>query len=84
MPDLGAHFGRRVAVSPTRGTVTPVDLAEGTRLSAGTSLGRIRSRREEVDVSAAHDGVLAERLVRDGDLVDARDPLGRLYPEVSE
>ncbi len=38
----------------------------------------------EVDVSAAHDGVLAEWLFHDGDLVDAGDPLARPYPEVSE
>ena len=74
----------RVVVSPARGTVSPADVAEGTRLPAGYPLGRIRSRREEVNVSAAYDGVLAEWLVHDGDLVDAGDPLARLYPEVSE
>jgi malonyl CoA-acyl carrier protein transacylase len=72
----------RVVVSPVRGTVSPADVAEGTRLPAGTPLGSIRSRREEVNVSAAYDGVLAEWLVHDGDLVDAGDPLARLYPEV--
>jgi [acyl-carrier-protein] S-malonyltransferase len=72
----------RVVVSPVRGTVSPADVPEGTRLPAGTPLGRIRSRREEVNVSAAYDGVLAEWLVQDGDLVDAGDPLARLYPEV--
>jgi malonyl CoA-acyl carrier protein transacylase len=73
----------RVVVSPVRGTVSPADVAEGTRLPAGSPLGRIRSRREEVNVSAAYDGVLAEWLVQDGDLVDAGDPIARLYPEVS-
>ena len=73
----------RVVVSPARGTVSPAGIAEGTRLPAGTPLGKIRSRREEVNVSAAYDGVLAEWLVQDGDLVDAGDPLARLYPEVS-
>ena len=38
----------------------------------------------KVDVSAAHDGVLAEWLVQDGDHVDAGNLLARLYPEVSE
>jgi [acyl-carrier-protein] S-malonyltransferase len=74
----------RIVVAPARGTVTPADHAEGSRLPAGSLLGRIRSRRAEVDVSAAYDGVLAEWLVHDGDLVDAGDPLARLYPEVSE
>jgi [acyl-carrier-protein] S-malonyltransferase len=73
----------RMVVSPVRGTVSPADIPEGTRLPAGTPLGRVRSRREEVNVSAGYDGVLAEWLVHEGDLVDAGDPLARLYPEVS-
>jgi [acyl-carrier-protein] S-malonyltransferase len=73
----------RVVVSPVRGTVSPADVAEGSRLPAGSPLGCIRSRREEVNVSAAYDGVLAEWLVHEGDLVDAGDPIARLYPEVS-
>ncbi|MGY1699853.1 acyltransferase domain-containing protein [Geodermatophilus sp. SYSU D00766] len=72
----------RVVVAPVRGTVSPADVAEGTRLAAGTPLGCIRSRREEVNVSAGYDGVLAEWLVQDGDLVDAGTPLARLFPEV--
>jgi len=74
----------RVVVSPVRGTVSPAEVAEGTHLPAGTPLGRIRSRREEVNVSAGYDGVLAEWLVHEGDLVDAGDPIARLYPEVSQ
>ena len=73
----------RVVVSPARGTVIPAQVSEGTRLPAGAPLGSIRSRREEVNVLAAYDGVLAEWLVHDGDLVDAGDPIARLYPEVS-
>ena len=53
-------------------------------IPAGSPLGCIRSRREEVKLSAGYDGVLAEWLVQDGDLVDAGDPIARLYPEVSE
>ena len=82
MTDPGYDW--RVVVSPARGTVRPAEFPEGTRLPADTTLGTIRSRREEVNVSAAYDGVLAEWLVHDGDLVDAGDPLARLYPEVSE
>jgi len=74
----------RLVVAPARGTVTPAALAEGSRLPAGLLLGSIRSRRAEVDVSAGYDGVLAEWLVHEGDLVDAGDPIARLYPEVSE
>ncbi|WP_206309023.1 hypothetical protein, partial [Streptomyces sp. A1136] len=60
MTDPGYDW--RVVVAPARGTVTPAGVAVGTRLPAGTPLGCIRSRREEVDVSAAYDGVLAEWL----------------------
>ncbi len=73
----------RVVVSPVRGSVSPAEIAEGTRLPSGTPLGVVRTRREEVHVSAGYDGVLAEWLVHEGDLVDAGDPLARLYPEVS-
>ncbi len=81
MTDPG--FGWRLVVAPVRGTVSPVDVPEGSSLPAGSPLGSIRSRREDVHVSAAYDGVLAEWLVHDGDLVDAGDPIARLYPEVS-
>jgi [acyl-carrier-protein] S-malonyltransferase len=73
----------RVVVSPVRGTVSPAEVAEGTHLPAGSPLGLVRSRRDEVHVSAGYDGVLAEWLVHEGDLVDAGDPIARLYPEVS-
>ncbi|RBY95466.1 ACP S-malonyltransferase [Blastococcus sp. TF02-8] len=71
----------RMVVAPARGTVSPASIAEGTHLPAGTPLGCIRGRREEVNVSAGYDGVLAEWLVHDGDLVDAGDPIARLYPQ---
>ena len=82
MSDPGYDW--RLVVAPARGTISPAALAEGSRLPAGRHLGSIRSRRAEVDVSAGYDGVLAEWLVHDGDLVDAGDPIARLYPEVSE
>jgi [acyl-carrier-protein] S-malonyltransferase len=74
----------RVVVSPVRGTVSPAEIPEGSRLEAGAPLGCIRSRREEVSLSAGYPGVLAEWLVQDGDLVDAGDPIARLYPEAME
>jgi [acyl-carrier-protein] S-malonyltransferase len=73
----------RMVVSPARGSVSPADIAEGTHVPSGTPLGTITSRREQIHVSAGYDGVLAEWLVHEGDLVDAGDPLARLYPEVS-
>ncbi len=73
----------RVVVSPARGTISPADVAEGTHLPAGSKLATVTGRRETVDVAAGYDGVLAEWLVAEGDLVHAGDPLARLYPEVS-
>jgi [acyl-carrier-protein] S-malonyltransferase len=78
-----AGYGWRLVVAPARGTGTPAELAEGGRLPAGRLLGSIRSRRQQVDVSAGYAGVLAEWLVHDGDLVDAGNPIARLYPEES-
>jgi [acyl-carrier-protein] S-malonyltransferase len=73
----------RVVVAPARGTVAPAEIPEGTHVPAGAPLGCIRSRREEVGVSAGYAGELAEWLVHEGDLVDAGDPIARLYPEVT-
>jgi len=70
----------RMVVAPVRGTVGLADVAEGANVDAGTPLGVVTSRREEVHLSAGYDGVLAEWLVYDGDLVDAGDPVARLYP----
>ena len=81
MSDPGYDW--RLVVAPARGTISPASLVEGTHLPAGRPLGVVRTRRDEVHVSAGYDGVLAEWLVHEGDLVDAGDPLARLYPEVS-
>ncbi len=70
----------RMVVAPVRGTVGLAAVAEGENIDAGTPLGTVASRREEVHLSAGYDGVLAEWLVADGDLVDASDPVARLYP----
>ena len=83
MTDPGYVLDWRLVVAPARGTVSPADVAEGSLLPAGSPLGTISSRRDEVHVSAGYDGVLAEWLVHEGDLVDAGDPIARLYPEVS-
>lgn len=70
----------RMVVAPMRGTVVLTHVDEGSNVDAGTPLGIVKSRREEVHLSAGYDGVLAEWLVVDGDLVDAGDPVARLYP----
>ncbi len=70
----------RVVVSPVRGTIRQAGVTEGEDVRAGTPLGAVISKREEIHVSATYDAILAEWLVEDGDLVDAGDPLARLYP----
>jgi [acyl-carrier-protein] S-malonyltransferase len=70
----------RVVVAPVGGTFHPVALDEGMHIRAGSPLGTVRTRRDEHQVSAAYHGVLAEWLLEDGDLVDAGQPLARLYP----
>ena len=80
MTDL--DYDWRLVVAPARGTVRPIDVPEGSQFPAGSPLGVVRGRRAEVHVSAAYAGVL-EWLVHEGDLVDAGDPIARLYPEVS-
>lgn len=72
----------RVVVAPARGTISPAAVAEGTALPAGATLATIAGRRETVEVAAGYAGLLAEWLVAEGDLVDAGDPIARLYPEV--
>lgn len=70
----------RVVVSPGGGTFVPEPLEEGTRVKAGTPLGVVRTKREELLVSASYAGVLVEWLMQDGDLVDPGEPLARLVP----
>ena len=70
----------RMVVAPVRGTVSLAEVSEGANVDAGTPLGVVTGRRDEVHLSAGYDGVLAEWLVVDGDLVDAGDPVARLYP----
>jgi len=70
----------RMVVAPVRGTVSLAEVSEGANVDAGTPLGIVTGRRDEVHLSAGYDGVLAEWLVVDGDLVDAGDPVARLYP----
>ena len=74
----------RVVVAPAGGTFCPDGLAEGTRVSAGTRLGAVHTKREDLKVSAGYDGVLVEWLAEDGDLVGPGEPLARLVPGSGE
>jgi len=80
----GPGSGRRLVALPARGTVQPADVPQGSRLPAGAPVGVARTRREEVHVSPGSSGVQAERLVQQGDRVDAGDPPARPYPEVPQ
>jgi [acyl-carrier-protein] S-malonyltransferase len=70
----------RVVVSPAGGIFHPMALDEGMHVPARSPLGTIHTKQEEHQVSAAYHSVLVEWLLEDGDLVDAGEPVARLYP----
>ena len=74
----------RVVIAPAGGTFAAAGIGEGTRVRAGSRLGAVRTKREELEVSATYDGVLVEWLLEDGDLVDPGEPLARLVPGTAE
>ena len=71
----------RVVIAPAGGTFAGIGVAEGSRVSAGSKLGAVRTKKEDLQVSAGYDGVLVEWLLQDGDLVDPGEPLARLVPD---
>jgi [acyl-carrier-protein] S-malonyltransferase len=74
----------RVVIAPAGGTFAADGITEGTRVRAGSRLGAVRTKREDLQVSATYDGVLVEWLLQDGDLVDPGEPLARLVPGTAE
>ena len=74
----------RVVIAPAGGTFAAGGIAEGTRVRAGSQLGAVRTKKEDLQVSAGYDGVLVEWLLQDGDLVDPGEPLARLVPGTAE
>ena len=74
----------RVVIAPAGGTFAAAGIGEGTRVRAGSRLGAVRTKREELEVSATYDGVLVEWLLEDGDLVGPGEPLARLVPGAAE
>jgi [acyl-carrier-protein] S-malonyltransferase len=67
-------------VAPAGGTFHPVAIDEGMHVAARSPLGTVRTRREEHQLIASYQGVLAEWLLEDGDLVGPGEPVARLYP----
>jgi [acyl-carrier-protein] S-malonyltransferase len=54
---------------------------EGEVLEPESTIGTVRSTRDETSVFAPHGGTIVEWLVEDGDLVSPGQPLVRLHPE---
>jgi [acyl-carrier-protein] S-malonyltransferase len=75
----------RLIVSPVKGifeySAHLRSIAPGTSIPAGTVIGTVANLRDSVEVSAAHNGVIVEWAVEDGDPVSPGQPLLRVHPE---
>jgi [acyl-carrier-protein] S-malonyltransferase len=71
----------RLLVSPSKGTFVRKAGGEGEVLEPESTIGTVRSTRDETSVFAPHGGTIVEWLVEDGDLVSPGQPLVRLHPE---
>ncbi|MFL6002396.1 MAG: acyltransferase domain-containing protein, partial [Nocardioides sp.] len=71
----------RLLVSPSKGTFERSAGGEGDSLAPASTIGTVRSTRDETAVFAPHGGTIVEWLVEDGDLVSPGQPLVRLHPE---
>jgi [acyl-carrier-protein] S-malonyltransferase len=71
----------RMLVAPTKGTFIRNAGEEGDSLAASSTIGLVRSTRDETAVFAPYGGTIVEWLVEDGDLVSPGQPLVRLHPE---
>ncbi|MEV0648563.1 acyltransferase domain-containing protein [Phytomonospora sp. NPDC050363] len=80
VPSTEPGVSFHVAVSPAAGRFAPAEIAEGAEVTEGDLLGRVLTRREPVDLVAAHTGVLVEWLASDDDPIAAGQPLARIHP----
>lgn len=78
---LDVHPTWRLLVSPSKGTFVRMAGNEGASLEPESTIGTVRSTRDETEVFAPHGGTIVEWLVEDGDLVSPGQPLIRLHPE---
>jgi [acyl-carrier-protein] S-malonyltransferase len=78
---IDIHPTWRLLVSPTKGTFVRQAGGEGDTLAPTSTVGVVRSTRDETAVTAPHGGTIVEWLVEDGDLVSPGQPLVRLHPE---
>lgn len=91
--DLAARHGNvspldhsptwRLLIAPTSGTFVHGGAAVGDNLDPGSSIGLVRTRRDDQPVLAPHGGTVLEWLVEDGDPVAPGQPLVRLHPEAA-
>ncbi|MGO4258629.1 acyltransferase domain-containing protein [Marmoricola sp. RAF53] len=77
---IDTHPTWRLLVSPTKGTFVRQAGGEGEELEPTSTIGVVRSTRDETAVVAPHGGTIVEWLVEDGDLVSPGQPLVRLHP----
>ncbi|MET3963388.1 [acyl-carrier-protein] S-malonyltransferase [Marmoricola sp. OAE513] len=78
---IDIHPTWRMLVAPTKGTFVRSAGEEGERLRPASSVGLVRSTRDETAVMAPYGGTIVEWLVEDGDLVSPGQPLVRVHPE---
>ncbi len=78
---IDIHPTWRLLVAPTKGTFVRQAGGEGASLAPDSTIGIVRSTRDETAVLAPHGGTVVEWLVEDGDLVSPGQPLVRLHPE---
>jgi [acyl-carrier-protein] S-malonyltransferase len=78
---MDIHPTWRMLVAPTKGTFEKHAGGEGDALAPTSTVGLVRSTRDETAVVAPYGGTIVEWLVEDGDLVSPGQPLVRLHPE---
>jgi len=78
---MDIHPTWRMLVSPSKGTFVKTAGDEGDLLPESSTIGSVRSTRDETAVLAPYGGTIVEWLVEDGDLVSPGQPLVRLHPE---
>jgi [acyl-carrier-protein] S-malonyltransferase len=78
---MDLHPTWRMLVAPTKGTFEKHAGGEGDALAPTSTVGLVRSTRDETAVVAPYGGTIVEWLVEDGDLVSPGQPLVRLHPE---
>jgi acetyl-CoA carboxylase biotin carboxylase subunit len=80
----GALVAGEAFVSPMPGTVTVVNVAEGDRVTKGTTMLVVEAMKMEHPIKAPTDGTVSALQVAEGEAVDGDQPLVALEPDASE